>query len=195
VSRSNALGFSLVVRGPRFELVTDMSQPSVLTHAEVTMLMRFALGEAEHGLAERAIPIGCVAAALGEHGLRIVGKAHETTVLGPHAVTAVLAAASTKMRANDAGLIVVSTVEPCAECMEACRAASVREVICGLSRRHAESGAHRIDVGATHKSEPPIVSGVIAEESRKLLQSFVFRSAGLPRAIAHAEQLLLQGAA
>jgi tRNA(Arg) A34 adenosine deaminase TadA len=165
----------------------DMSNDLLLTRADLTMLMHFALGEAERGLAHQEIPIGCVAAALSERGLRILARAYETSAPGGHAVATVLAAALSKLRPHDGGLFVVSTVEPCAACIERCRASSTRELIYGLSQV-TRSGERRLSLDSG--AEMPLVGGISAAESRQLLQTFVQRRVGLPRAITYVEELL-----
>jgi len=160
---------------------------SLLRRSDVLMLMRFALGEAERGLAERGLPIGCVAAVLSEHGLRVIGRAHEGSA---HSVAAVLSLAIPKLRPSDSGLIITSTIEPCEACMEECRAAQVRELIYALPCRGTKSGTHPIAASTASAPGIAILSKVLAPESRKLLQSFVDRHEGPLSKISYAEELL-----
>jgi tRNA(adenine34) deaminase len=168
-----------------------MSARPSLTEMENSMLMRFALAEAEHALKEGEIPIGCVVAVPGEHGLRIIGRGFErgSHQRHEHAVQAALAAATGKLRPNESGIVVVSTVEPCAPCMQLCRAARARQVIFGVGVP-AESGMRRLSIGTGDSDESISIASVMAKESRDLLLKFIEHRRGSRDAMAYAQQLV-----
>jgi tRNA(Arg) A34 adenosine deaminase TadA len=167
-----------------------MSSQPALTAIETDMLMRFALGEAERGLRARETPIGCVVVVPGEHGLRIVGRGHETSAAGHegHAVNAALVGAVEKRRPGESGIVVVSTVEPCEACMELIQCAPIRQLVYGLSLP-SSSGTRRID---TERDSHSLISvgGVRANECRDLLYSFLKAGGHAPSAMAFVEQIV-----
>jgi len=167
-----------------------MSSHPALTAIETDMLMRFALGEAERGLRAGEAPIGCVVVVPGEHGLRIVGRGHETSGAGHegHAVSAALVGAVEKRRPGESGIVVVSTVEPCEECMDLIHAAPIRQLVYGLSL-HAESGERRIDMERDSHSLIS-VGGVRANDCRDLLYKFLKAGGHAPGAMSYVEKIV-----
>lgn len=139
--------------------------------------MRAALSEAQKAADEGETPVGAVLVAGGEliaagHNAR--EAKHDVT---SHAEMEVIRAAASKKgdwRLSDMTLYV--TLEPCPMCAGAILAARIPRVVYGA--KDATAGAmgsvlnlSRYPLGA----RPEVVSGVLADESRALLQSF-FRS-------------------
>lgn len=139
--------------------------------------MRAALSEAQKAADEGETPVGAVLVAGGE----LIAAGHNARE-AKHDVTshaemeAIRAAASKKgdWRLSDMTLYV--TLEPCPMCAGAILAARIPRVVYGA--KDATAGAMgsvlnlpRYPLGA----RPEVVSGVLADESRTLLQSF-FRS-------------------
>lgn len=139
--------------------------------------MRAALSEAQKAADEGETPVGAVLVAGGE----LIAAGHNARE-AKHDVTshaemeAIRAAASKKgdWRLSDMTLYV--TLEPCPMCAGAILAARIPRVVYGA--KDATAGAMgsvlnlpRYPLGA----RPEVVSGVLADESRALLQTF-FRS-------------------
>ncbi len=148
-----------------------------MTPREDEKWMRMALAEAQKAADEGETPVGAVLVAGGEliaagHNAR--EAKHDVT---SHAEMETIRAAASKKgdwRLSDMTLYV--TLEPCPMCAGAILAARIPRVVYGA--KDATAGAMgsvlnlpRYPLGA----RPEVVSGVLADESRALLQSF-FRS-------------------
>lgn len=148
-----------------------------MTPREDEKWMRMALAEAQKAADEGEAPVGAVLVAGGE----LIAAGHNARE-AKHDVTShaemetIRAAASRKgdWRLSDMTLYV--TLEPCPMCAGAILAARIPRVVYGA--KDATAGAMgsvlnlpRYPLGA----RPEVVSGVLADESRALLQSF-FRS-------------------
>lgn len=148
-----------------------------MTPREDEKWMRMALAEAQKAADEGETPVGAVLVAGGE----LIAAGHNARE-AKHDVTShaemetIRAAASRKgdWRLSDMTLYV--TLEPCPMCAGAILAARIPRVVYGA--KDATAGAmgsvlnlSRYPLGA----RPEVVSGVLADESRALLQSF-FRS-------------------
>ena len=148
-----------------------------MTPREDEKWMRMARAEAQKAADEGETPVGAVLVAGGEliaagHNAR--EAKHDVT---SHAEMETIRAAASKKgdwRLSDMTLYV--TLEPCPMCAGAILAARIPRVVYGA--KDATAGAMgsvlnlpRYPLGA----RPEVVSGVLADESRALLQSF-FRS-------------------
>ena len=148
-----------------------------MTPREDEKWMRMALAEAQKAADEGETPVGAVLVAGGEliaagHNAR--EAKHDVT---SHAEMETIRAAASKKgdwRLSDMTLYV--TLEPCPMCAGAILAARIPRVVYGA--KDATAGAMgsvlnlpRYPLGI----RPEVVSGVLADESRALLQSF-FRS-------------------
>lgn len=148
-----------------------------MTPREDEKWMRMALAEAQKAADEGETPVGAVLVAGGEliaagHNAR--EAKHDVT---SHAEMETIRAAASKKgdwRLSDMTLYV--TLEPCPMCAGAILAARIPRVVYGA--KDATAGAMgsvlnlpRYPLGA----RPEVVSGVLADESRALLQAF-FRS-------------------
>jgi tRNA(adenine34) deaminase len=156
--------------------------------------MHEALDEATRGLAEGEAPIGCVIARPSPSGFEIVARGHNR-VSGlrrktAHAEMLALEGGADGLDGAGAGLVLVSTLEPCVMCFGACIASSIATVVYGLAAP-ADSGADRVRPPDTPgASRPGLRSGTLADESRRLFTAFVLRGTGAPDALAYAVQLL-----
>lgn len=145
-----------------------------MTPREDEKWMRMALAEAQKAADEGETPVGAVLVAGGEliaagHNAR--EAKHDVT---SHAEMETIRAAASKKgdwRLSDMTLYV--TLEPCPMCAGAILAARIPRVVYGA--KDATAGAMgsvlnlpRYPLGA----RPEVVSGVLADESRALLQSF-----------------------
>lgn len=140
--------------------------------------MRAALCEAE--AAERAgeVPVGAVVVAGG----RIIARGHNQPIAAndptAHAEIVALRAAGKALsnyRLTDAELVV--TVEPCVMCVGAIVHARVRRVVYGCADAKAGALGSVLDLsrqpGLNHHFT--VTGGVLADESRALLQGFFRR--------------------
>jgi tRNA(Arg) A34 adenosine deaminase TadA len=143
-----------------------------VTHEE---LMHAAIAEARKGLASREVPIGAVVAVDGE----IIAAAFNRPIAAAdptaHAEIQALRAAGQRIgnyRLTDATLCV--TVEPCAMCAGALMHARIATLIYGAPE--PKTGAVRStmklldDPSWNHRMV--VVSGVMADECRGLMQEF-----------------------
>ena len=156
--------------------------------------MRMALREAEKAAADGEVPAGCVIvepAPLGDGGdgafdpdpatARILARAHNQPEMlrdaTAHAeMLALTSAASAKGAWRLAGTRLYVTKEPCPMCAGAIVLARVKTVVWGVSDPKRGGGTvfgifdHP---GINH--HPEVVSGVLEEESRTILQEFFRR--------------------
>ena len=148
-----------------------------MTPREDEKWMRMALAEAQKAADEGETPVGAVLVA-GRELIAAGHNARETKHdVTSHAEMETIRAAASKKgdwRLSDMTLYV--TLEPCPMCAGAILAARIPRVVYGA--KDATAGAMgsvlnlpRYPLGA----RPEVVSGVLADESRALLQSF-FRS-------------------
>lgn len=139
--------------------------------------MRVALSEAQRAADEGETPVGAVLVMDGKliaagHNAR--EAKHDVT---SHAEMEVIRAAASRKgdwRLSDMTLYV--TLEPCPMCAGAILAARIPRVVYGA--KDATAGAMGSVLNLPHYplgARPEVVSGILAEESRALLQSF-FRS-------------------
>lgn len=132
--------------------------------------MRQALQEAQYAYEEEEIPVGAVIAI----GQRIIARAHNQTErlrdVTAHAEMLALTAAANTLGSKylpEATLYV--TLEPCPMCGGALAWAQIGRVFFGAS--DAKRGCERIQPPIWHP-KTQIHRGLLAEESRALLQSF-----------------------
>lgn len=136
--------------------------------------MREALTLAEEAAADGEVPVGCVVT-LGD---RIVGRGRNRREKGKsalaHAEVEAIAEACRTLggwRLWQCTLYV--TLEPCPMCAGAILNARIPRVVYGAADEHdgaCRSVAHLLELPFHQK--PEVVSGVLEDESRKLLQSF-----------------------
>lgn len=146
--------------------------------------MRMALREAEKAAADGEVPTGCIVVEEPEDeatppaAIRILGRAHnQTEGLADATAHAEMLALSAAFQAKGAWRLVNSrlyvTKEPCPMCAGAIVLARVKTVVWGVSDPKRGGGTvfgifdHP---GINH--HPDIVTGVMEEESKSLLQGF-----------------------
>ena len=138
--------------------------------------MRAALLEAEKGAKEGEVPVGAVV--VGPSG-EILSRAHNRPTLGndPTAHAEILALRKAAKKLSNyrlTGCRLVVTLEPCVMCAGAAVTARVSEIIFGAvdPKAGAVHSLYRIasDERLNHRVE--LTVGVLAEESRAILQGF-----------------------
>jgi len=142
--------------------------------------MRLALKEAEKAYEKEEVPVGCVIVQKGQ----VLAKAHNQTELlkdpTAHAemlalTQAASACADEKGRLTEATLFV--TLEPCAMCAGALVWSRVKTLVYGANDPKAGACGTLFNIAESqdlnHRLE--VVRGLMAEESKALLQEF-FRS-------------------
>jgi len=137
--------------------------------------MRAALAEAARALDEREVPVGCVIV----HDGVIVGRGHNQVErlqdATAHAEILAIGAASTTLgswRLAECTLYV--TLEPCAMCAGAIVLARVGRVVYGALDPKAGACGSVLSVLDEPRlnHQPPVTSGVLAEEAGAMLSEF-----------------------
>ena len=161
--------------------------------------MREALAEARQGVAEGEAPIGCVIARPLDGAIKIVARGHNRM----NALQSKVAHAEITTFQNAAGngdgepaipldskdTIMVSTLEPCVMCLGAAMETGVQTVIFGLAAP-ADNGTQRLaPPQSPENSDPDIIGGVLADESRQMFVDWLKGKEGTPQA-KFVEQLL-----
>lgn len=154
--------------------------------------MREALAQAEQGMADGEAPIGCVLARGSGEGLRVVARgynrvnglqrkiAHAEIVAFENASGGENTPPALPLDADD--VILVSTLEPCVMCLGAAMEAGVGLVLFGLEAP-ADSGTKRVKPPESPESRAPQVEGgILAEESRRLFETWLSRNADTEQA-------------
>lgn len=166
--------------------------PAIIDRPVAERLMRRALDVAAEGLGKGEAPIGCViadrdgnvrAAAHNEMNARQSKIAH-AEIVAFERLAAVL-------KPEERDLILVSTLEPCVMCAAAAMEGATDTILYGL---HAPSdGGHaRVTPPSSPESTAPrIIGGVLVEESRALLRSFL-TTAPPPAQAAYVSKLLAE---
>ncbi len=132
--------------------------------------MRLALLEAQKAFAADEIPVGCVIV----YENQIIGRGHNLTetlqdVTAHAEIQAITAAAQTLGGKYLQGCTLYVTVEPCVMCAGAIGWAQIARVVYGAGDE--KRGFRRFAPEALHpKCE--VVSGVLEEEARELMQAF-----------------------
>jgi tRNA(adenine34) deaminase len=138
--------------------------------------MRLALGEARRSLDSGDVPVGAVV--LGPSG-EVVGSGHnirelESDPTGHAEVVALRAAASRLGRWRLSGCTLIVTLEPCTMCAGAAVLARVERVVFAAFDDKAGAVGSLWDVVRDRRlnHRPEVVTGVLADESGRLLQDF-----------------------
>lgn len=152
-----------------------MLKSHAINNHQIVLWMQAALTEAREALLHSDVPVGAIVVRNGE----IIASAHNEVEKNqnPSAHAELLAiqrasAALGNWRLQDCSLIV--TLEPCAMCMGALMLARVSNIFFGahdLTRGAAGSLLNLADIPFS-SPKPKIVSGVLLEESKKLLDDF-----------------------
>lgn len=145
-----------------------------LDQALMERLMRDALAVAAQGLEAGDLPSGCVVAR-GD-GTVIARACNRVDTSGrrtAHGALTALAEAASASREDARDLILVATVEPCVMCLGAAMETAVDAVIYG-ARAPIDSGTERVQAPqAPGSSMPRLIGGVLAAESRALLERWL----------------------
>jgi len=140
--------------------------------------MREALAEAQLAGSNGEIPVGAVVVVSGE----IIARAHNQSVTesDPSAHAEIVALRAASRAVNNYRLVAATlyvTLEPCVMCVGAIVQARVARVVFGAYDKKAGALGSAVDLSQSpalnHRFE--IYGGLLAEESRALLQDF-FRS-------------------
>ena len=145
--------------------------------AKIEELMRAALEAARKGQSQGEVPIGAVIAdgsgtivARGWNG----NRATDSRVA--HAEMMAFANAAGELDPDDRGAILVTTLEPCVMCAGACMEAGIESVIYAM-KAPFNGGVSRVSgVRDAGSQMPRFLGGVLASESRALLQSWLDNS-------------------
>ncbi len=163
-----------------------------LTAELLETLMREALGVAREGMDAGEAPIGCVLArGDGTVLARGYNEMAGTGVRTAHAEMVAFAHAKDAIPPDARDLILVSTLEPCVMCTGAAMETAVDLIVYAL-QAPADSGTGRVEPPESpDNGMPRIVGGVLAKESRGLLEEWL-RVNGNPEQRPYIEQLLAQ---
>jgi tRNA(adenine34) deaminase len=183
-------------------MATKVTVPSLSPETRET-LMREALREAERGMAEGEAPIGCVIARpdpARPGAAHVVARGHNRSNSlqrkNAHAEIIAFENAGSDGQGRPAALppdaadaILVSTLEPCVMCLGAAMEAGVKLVLFGL-QAPADNGTQRVKPPQSPEaSNPEIVGGILADESRHLFERWLERNKGTEQS-RFVEQLL-----
>lgn len=154
----------------------DIASPGEarLDQALMERLMRDALAVAAQGLEAGDLPSGCVVArGDGTVIARACNRVDTTGRRTAHGALTALAEAASASREDARDLILVATVEPCVMCLGAAMETAVDAVIYG-ARAPIDSGTERVQAPQSPGSSMPrLIGGVLAAESRELLERWL----------------------
>lgn len=141
-------------------------------------LMREALIEAQRGMADGEVPIGCVIA-YGPNAEIVARGYNRVNALGRKNAHAEIIAFEVsggnppKLPLDAKDAILISTSEPCVMCLGAAMETGVARVLFGLAAP-ADKGTGRIKPPESPEStDPEIEGGILAEESRALFERWL----------------------
>lgn len=138
--------------------------------------MMEAVKEALKAQSKGEVPIGAVIADLEG---RIISKAHNTVIndnnVSSHAeINAIKKASSTLNNYRLTNTVLYSTVEPCVMCMGAVIHARIKRIVFGTHdiKWGAAGSLYSFHENRRLNHMPEVVSGVLEDECRKLIQNF-----------------------
>lgn len=154
----------------------DIASPgrARLDQALMERLMRDALAVAAQGLEAGDLPSGCVVArGDGTVVARAWNQVDTTGARTAHGALLALGQAASAIPADTRDLLLVATVEPCVMCLGAAMETTVDAVIYG-ARAPTDSGTGRVQAPQSPGSSMPrLIGGVLAAESRALLEQWL----------------------
>ena len=161
-----------------------------LDRPTLEMLMREALAAARAGLDSGEVPIGAVLAG-GDGRIRGCGfnEMRRSGVLTAHAEMVAFARAGAAIAPDARDVLLVSTLEPCVMCTGAAMETAVDTIVYGLVAP-PDAGTRRVrPPESADNGVPRIVGGVLAAESRALLERWITTNPN-PEQQPYVEQLL-----
>ena len=154
----------------------DMASPGEarLDQALMERLMREALAAAAEGLEAGDLPSGCVVArGDGTVVARAWNRVDTTGARTAHGALVALGEAAAAVPEGARDLLLVATVEPCVMCLGAAMETAVDAVIFG-ARAPTDAGTGRVQAPQSPGSSMPrLIGGVLAAESRALLERWL----------------------
>jgi len=168
-----------------------------LTRERLEALMRDALAAAAEGRAAGEVPVGCV---IADGDANVVARAYnaenatgDRTAHAEMEAFRLLAERAPRDERSPRDLVLVTTVEPCVMCLGAAIVSAVDTVVYAL-QAPADAGTLRVRNPVDPDSQMPrVVGGVLAAESRALLEQWLGAHRGA-REAAYVEQLLARPA-
>ena len=145
-----------------------------LSQSELERIMRAALQAAQDGMKNGEVPIGAaIANGRGEILVASCNRMNETGRKTAHAELMAFEDGEDKISLEENDLIVASTLEPCVMCGGALMLSGVDTVIFGLEAPF-DGATHRVSAPRSPESQfPRFIGGILANESRALLQEWL----------------------
>lgn len=161
-----------------------------LSQSELERIMRAAIEAAHEGLRNGEAPIGAaIANGKGEILVASYNRMNATGRKTAHAEIMAFEDGEAKIDLSAKDLIVASTLEPCVMCGGALMLSGVDTVIFGLEAPF-DGATHRISAPRSPESQfPRFIGGILADESRALLQEWLDANRETEQA-AYVKQLL-----
>jgi HAD superfamily hydrolase (TIGR01509 family) len=164
---------------------------AILTQNVIETLMTEALAVAREGLDCGEAPIGCV---IARGDGTIVARGHNELNASQnktaHAEIVAFARSAGKIPTDSKDLILVSTLEPCVMCVGAAMEAAVDTILFGLAAP-TDGGRKRVRPPLSPESQMPrILGGVLCDQSRDLLKTFLKRGGRNPEQVKFVRELL-----
>ena len=163
-----------------FENAMSIASPGEIgwSDAKIEELMRAALDVARDGVNNGELPIGAVIAdGNGTIVARGYNCAHATQSRVAHAEMMAFANAAGKFASDDQGAILVTTLEPCVMCAGAAMEANIESVIYAMKAPFNGGVARVSGIRTPDARFPRFLGGVLPDESRALLQSWLDKNA------------------
>ena len=159
-----------------FDEAISIASPGAIQWSDekIEELMRAALQSAREGMENGELPIGAI---LCDGDGAIVARghncAHATGSHVAHAEMLAFADAAEKLASEDNGAILVTTLEPCVMCAGAAMEANIESVVYGMKAPFNGGVARVSGIRTPGARFPRFLGGVLADESRALLQNWL----------------------
>ncbi len=140
----------------------------------VECLMREALGVAREGMSRGEVPIGCLIARRdGTILARAYNELKRSRDRTAHAELVAFRRAAGRIDGADEGLVLVSTLEPCVMCTGAAMQVGIDTILYALPAPPDSGTARVVPPRSPDARMPRVVGGILADESRGLLQEWL----------------------
>ena len=170
---------SLAELNARFDEAMKIASPGAIAWSDdkIEELMRAALDAARAGASAGEMPIGAVIC--NGDGTIIARGWNCAHLTGSHVAHAEMIALETftDELAHDKGAILVTTLEPCVMCAGACMEANIESVIYAMKAPFNGGVARVSGIRTPGARFPRFLSGVLANDSRALLQNWLDQNA------------------